>query len=407
MTVRRPQASADAPPQFKFDLTQYIANPFPLLSILRGNAPVFRYELPDGNALWFITRFDEAVRVLRDLRFSSRGYGGYRDSSDASVAVDPLGLRQSMVFRDEPDHARLRTLVAKGFTPRLIESLRPRIEEIAEELLDKVLASGQTTIDLMSAFAYPLPINVISEMLGVPHQDRLNLQRWSHAINNSDRTAEDQRGILEFAEYVKVLIASKRANPADDLTSSLVSTDEGDHLSEDELVGMVSLLIFAGHETTSNLIGNGTLALLSNRAEWEKLRSDSSLIPNAVEEMLRYCGPAVATTPRFAMTDIEIAGQLIKKGDMVNVVVGSADRDQALFTDPESLDIARQFERHLAFGHGIHYCLGAPLARLEGQIGFSALLRRLPEMRLAVDPTMLEWQGNMVLRGLQTLPVIY
>ena len=407
MSVRRPHPSTDASPQFIFDLTQYVANPFPLLAILRGSAPVFRYELPDGNALWFITRFDDAIRVLRDLRFVSSGYGGYRDSDDVSVAVDPLGLRQSMVFRDEPDHARLRTLVAKGFTPRLIESLRPRIEAIAEELLDQILISGQTSVELMSAFAYPLPINVISEMLGVPQQDRLNIQRWSHAINNADRTIDDQRGILEFSNYIKALIASKRADPEDDLISSLVKTDDGDHLSENELVGMLSLLIFAGHETTSNLIGNGTLALLSQRGEWERLQADPSLIPNAVEEMLRYCGPAVATTPRFASEDIEIAGQVIKKGDMVNVVVGSADRDQSLFTDPESLDIARQFERHLAFGHGIHYCLGAPLARLEGQVAFSALLRRMPALRLAVDPTTLEWQGNMVLRGLQALPVTY
>jgi cytochrome P450 len=404
MSVRSPQSSGSAP-QFSFNAADYVANPFPMLEMLRGNAPVFRYELPGGSAMWFVTRFDDAVRVLRDLRFASNGYGGFRDQQEQSIATDPLGLQQSMVFRDEPDHTRLRTLVAKGFTPRLIESLRPRIETIAEELLDQVLASGQTTIDLMRAFAYPLPINVISEMLGVPHQDRANIERWSHAINNGQRDEADQRGILEFAEYVKTLIALKRAQPADDLISSLVKHDDGDYLSEHELLGMVSLLIFAGHETTSNLIGNGTLALLSSRGEWEKLQADLSLVPNAIEELLRYCGPAVSTTPRYATEDIELGGQTIRKGDMVNVVVGSADRDQTSFTDPESLDIARKIERHLAFGYGIHFCLGAPLARLEGEIGFKALLRRLPNLQLAVAPNALEWQGNMVLRGLKSLPV--
>ena len=403
MTISNPPTAAGVP-QFNFNAGEYVANPFPMLAMLRSQQSLFHFPLPDGHSLWFVTGFDDAVRVLRDLRFASGGGIGYRDADDAATN-DTIGLAQSMVFADEPDHTRLRMLVAKGFTPRLIESLRPRIESIAETLLDDLVASGQTTFDLMRVFAYPLPISVISEMLGVPSEDRADIEHWSHAINNGQRTAEDATSIRQFSAYIRKLMAAKRAAPGDDLLSTLVTSDDGDHLSEKELLGMVSLLIFAGHETTSNLIGNGTLALLSSRSEWDKLRDNPALLPNAIEELLRYCGPALSTTPRYATEDIAFGGETIHKGDMVNVVVGSADRDGTVFSDPDALNIARQMERHLAFGYGIHFCLGAPLARLEGQIGFGALLRRFPNLQLATAPEDLKWQGNMVLRGLESLPV--
>jgi cytochrome P450 len=373
-----------------------------MLEMLRTNAPLFRFELPQGGVMWFVTRFDDAVRVLKDLRFSSQmsaAMGG------GSSQTDRLGLQKSMVFADEPDHTRLRALVSKGFTPRFIESLRPRIEEIANSLLDKVPDTGE--MDLMAEFAYPLPINVISEMLGVPEADQDNIRDWSGALNDQMSTDPDRWAkVAAFATYVKALIEHKRTNPADDLISRLVAIGgDEDRLSEGELLGMVSLLIFAGHETTSNLIGNGMLALLTHPDQLARLQADPALIPNAIEELLRFCGPAVSTGPRVAMEDIEINGQLIRKGDAVNVVIGSADRDTALFTNPDDLDIARQIERHLAFGHGIHYCLGAPLARLEGQIAFSTLFKRLPNLRLNAAPETLAWRGNMVLRGLAALPV--
>ncbi|MBX3082201.1 MAG: cytochrome P450 [Anaerolineae bacterium] len=380
----------------------FIANPFPMLEMLRNNMPVFRYELPNGKAMWFITRFEDAIRALRDTRLSSNAYhtlgGGQAGRQSA------LGLERSMVFLDDPDHARLRTLVSKAFTPRFIEELRPRIEEIADALLDKV--EPRKGMDLVDDFAFPLPINVISEMLGVPPEDREQIREGSSAL--SDATSTDPRRwqqISNFAAFVRKLIAQKRSQPADDLISRLVNTNDDDKLTEQELLGMVSLLIFAGHETTSNLIGNGMLALLSQPAQIERLKNDPSLIPGAIEELLRYCGPAVSTGPRFATEDVEIGGQVIKRGDMVNVVIGSGDRDSSQFTDPDELDVARKVERHLAFGHGIHYCLGAPLARLEGQIAFGALITRFPNLQLDCDPNTLTWRGNSVLRGLASLPV--
>jgi cytochrome P450 len=383
---------------------EFIANPFPMLEMLRNNMPVFRYELPNGRAMWFITRFEDAIRALKDTRLSSDSYAMF--GGKAGAKQSPLGLESSMVFTDEPDHTRLRMLVSKGFTPRFIEGLRPRIEEIAKELLDQVEATGKREMDLVNDFAFPMPINVISEMLGVPPEDRDQIRAGSNALGDSTSTDPNRwQQISQFAAYVRQLIAKKRSHPADDLLSRLVKTDGDDQLTEQELIGMVSLLIFAGHETTSNLIGNGMLALLTQPAQFEKLKADPALIPGAVEELLRYCGPAISTGPRFALEDVEIGGQTIRKGDMVNVVIGSADRDSTQFTDPDELDVARKVERHLAFGHGIHYCLGAPLARLEGQIAFSALITRLPTLQLNVDPATLTWRGNSVIRGLASLPV--
>ncbi len=378
---------------------EFLANPFPMLEMLRSNTSLYRIDSPNGS-MWFITRFEDVVRILKDARFSS-------NPNVKNPQPTALGLENSMLYADEPDHSRLRMLVSKGFTPRFIEGLRPRIEAIAESLLDAVEAEGK--MEVMNDYAFPLPIQVISEMLGVPLEDQEIIREGSGALN--DQTSADPRRFEKmdtFARYIVTLIEQKRHNPASDLISMLAAIgDTDDRLTQKELVAMVGLLIFAGHETTSSLIGNGLLALLSAPDQFEKLKAEPSLIPNAVEELLRLCGPAVTTLPRYATEDIEVGGQLIRQGEMVNVVIGSADRDSSLFTDPDAVNIARQIERHMAFGHGMHYCLGAPLARLEGQIAFATLIRRLPNLRLAVDPATLTWRGNMVLRGLSVLPVMF
>ena len=286
---------------------------------------------------------------------------------------------------DEPDHRRLRTLVSKAFTPRYMESLRPRVQEIADELLDRVQAQGE--MDLVKDYAYPLPINVICDMLGVPQADRAQIHIWSAAIAHGLGLGRQEPEVAEhlraFGEYIVQLVADKRQHPADDLISQLIAIEEeGDRLIEAELLSMIKLLIFAGHETTSNLIATGTFALLDHPEQLEKLKADLSLVPAAVEELLRFNGPATIAGPRFATEDIELGGQQIKKGDIVIPVLKSANRDENQFTQSEELDITRAINRHLAFGQGIHMCLGAPLARVEADIAFTTLLKRMPNLRL-------------------------
>jgi len=384
---------------------EFVANPFQIFALLRSGEPVHRFELPGGRSIWLVARFEEVVRALRDPRISSQIPRA--DENQRGYDRNPLRLDQSMLFTEGVEHTRLRALVSRGFTPRFIEGLRPGIEAIAKDLLDKVQARG--SMDLMSDFAFPLPINAISDMLGVPRTERNKIREWSAALSDQMSADPDRlKKLADFAEYVRYLIEQKRQHPANDLISTLVEkTETGDKLSDPELIGMVSLLIFAGHETTSSLIGNGMLALLTNPDQLEKLRDNPALIPGAIEELLRFCGPALTTVPRFVLEDVEFGNQVFRAGDIVNVVIGAANRDSAQFTDPEDLDVARQIERHMAFGHGVHYCLGAPLARLEGQIAFSTLLSHLPNIRLAADPSTLVWRGSMVLRGPASLPVAF
>jgi cytochrome P450 len=317
-----------------------------------------------------------------------------------------------MLSVDEPGHRRLRSLVSKAFTPRYIESLRPRIQEIADELLDEVQEQGQ--MDLVESYAFPLPINVISEMLGVPKADRPQIHIWSETIATGDRFVEagasEERlaNLRAFKAYVMQLVAEKRKHPQNDLVSQLIAIEEeGNQLSEPELLSMITLLIFAGHETTSNLIGIGTLMLLDHPDQLAKLKADLSLVSSTVEELLRFNGPVIMPVPRFATEDIELAGQHIKKGDLLITALISANRDEKQFTDPDELDIARTLNRHIAFGQGIHVCLGAPLARLEGNIAFTTLFRRMPNLRLSVPRESITWRISANLRGLTALPVSF
>jgi cytochrome P450 len=400
------------PPRVDLFDPAFTADPYPTYARLRSSAPVYRAALPDGRGVWLITRYDDVLAVLKDQRFVKDWRGALTPEQLAQVPPIPevmKPLSQNMLDTDPPDHERLRALVLKAFTPRLVERLRPRVQAISDGLLDAVQDRGE--MDLINDYAFPLPITVIAELLGVPAEDRNNFREWSDAAVSGNASQEYMEQILiphmqAFTDYLRALFEEKRSNPKDDLVSALVRAEEaGDRLSEDELLGMVFLLLVAGHETTVNLIGNGVLALLQHPDQLRKLKEDPSLIKPAVEELLRYDGPVETSTERFAGEDVEIGGQVIPRGEMVLVVLAAADHDPERFPDPDELDITRTDNRHLAFGKGIHHCLGAPLARMEGQIAISTLLRRMPNLRLKGSPESLSWRPGMILRGLRGLPV--
>ncbi|MFF0376548.1 cytochrome P450 family protein [Actinoplanes missouriensis] len=311
-----------------------------------------------------------------------------------------------MLAADPPDHTRLRRLVSAAFTARRMESLRPRIEEITRDLLDAI--DGRDEADLIDTFAFPLPIQVICELLGVPAADRDDFRAWSNVIVAGSQSGDRlEPAIRAMVGYILALIAERRATPGPDLLSGLIQVrDEQDRLTEEELSSMVFLLLIAGHETTVNLIGNGTYLLLRDRPRWKRLRAEPSLLPTAIEEFLRYEGPVETSTFRVATEDLEIGGVTVRAGDPVVVVLLSANRDGDRFPDADELRLDRTQNPHLAFGHGIHYCLGAPLARLEAQIAFTQLMARHPGLRLAVEPEALRWRPGLLLRGLHELPVL-
>ncbi|MCI0354141.1 MAG: cytochrome P450 [Acidobacteria bacterium] len=385
-------------PQFRID-------PYPTYARLRVEAPVCRARAGFFGRAWLITRYDDVAAALRDERFTK----DLRKVRRPEVQVLRLfgALNRHMLNADPPDHTRLRALVQKVFTTRFVEGLRARIESLAEQLLDRMAAQGQ--MDVVGDFAQPLPTTVIAEMLGVPVSDRERFQRWSAGL-------VDFAGLLSILKaapsawallrYIRGLVALRRKRPEDDLISALVAAEEaGDKLNENELLAMVSLLLLAGFETTVNLIGNGTLALLENPAAMEKLRAEPTLMPSAVEELLRYDSPIKLATPRWTLCEVTVAGVQIPRHAAVAIAIASANRDPEQFDRPDALDLAREPNRHLSLGQGIHYCLGAPLARLEGQVAFTALLRRFPRMRLTVPRGSLRWRNSMPLRGLQSLPV--
>ena len=384
---------------------EFLADPYPTYHRLRAEDPV--HQSPLG--FWVLTRYDDVSAVLRDPRF-------IKEPLAALVAARfgaevPRGVGLSMLDRDPPDHTRLRGLVSKAFTPRVVDGLRSRIQQIVDELITRVQAAG--SMDVIEEFAYPIPVNVICEMLGVPLADHERFKGWSLDIARGldsiwlppdsevpRRSAASRHAIND---YFRGLIAQRRASPRGDLLSALIAAEEaGDKLNEEELLATCILLLIAGHETTVNLIGNGVLALLRNPGELERLRATPGLITNAVEELLRYDGP-VQRTARVASAPATIGGRTIAKGEMVMPFIGAADRDPAQFPDPDRLDLTRADNRHIAFGWGIHFCLGAPLARVEGQIAIDALVRRLPRLELMTDEP--EYRQSLTLRGLKTLPI--
>jgi cytochrome P450 PksS len=386
------------------------ADPYPFYARLRDDAPVCAVPLPNRMTVWLVTRYDDVALVLRDERFA-KDVANALTPEEAARLPRPPGLFQPltrhMLNADPPDHTRLRALVQRAFTPGLVEGMRARVGVIAERLLDGIV--GRPQVDLIRDYALPIPTTVIAEMLGVPAEDRHRFHRWSRTILVSAASSwglwKTLPSAWAFLRYIRRLIAARRAAPRDDLVSALVRAEEaGERLTADELASMVFLLLVAGHETTVNLIGNGTLALLEHPAELARLRADEGLIRPAVEEMLRFSSPVETATRRFAREDVGLAGATIPRGAVVLAVLASANRDGHQFPDPDRLDVGREPNKHLAFGLGAHYCLGAALARLEGQIAVQALLRRARVLRLAA-PGRLRWRGGLVVRGLEALPV--
>ncbi len=383
---------------------EFAQDPYAVYERLRAEGPVSRVAMPDGHPVWVITRYADARAALADPRlvkdWRTLFPGSAAGPDDGFAALDT-----HMLSTDPPDHDRLRRLVTKAFTARRIEQLRPRVTEITASLLDAMPAGG--LVDLLEAFAFPLPITVICELLGVPDSDRADFRAWTQAILSTGDTSDAPgAAAMAMAEYFTALVADKRAHPADDLLSALIAArDAGDGLSERELLGMMFLLLVAGHETTVNLIGSGTLALLLSPGEMARLRADRSLLPGAVEELLRYTSPVNHATLRFTAEPVEVDGTLIPAREAVLVAIGSANRDPGRYPAPDRLDVGRDAGGNLAFGHGIHHCLGAPLARMEGEIAFAGLLSRFPAMTLAVPPDSLRWRPSTLIHGLETLPV--
>lgn len=347
-------------------------------------------------------------RFIKDIRKLTPREQPIEENESVNALMEWVINMPNMLTVDPPDHTRLRRLVSKAFTPHMIEELHPRIQQIADELLDAVQEQGK--MDLVSDFAYPLPITVISEMLGIPVAERSQFREWTRTLGQASLDPKQSDKVVatlnEFIQYIKLLIAEKRKNPGNDVISSLVQAyDEGDQLSENELLSTIWLLISAGHETTFNVIANGTLALLQHPDQMRLLQNDSSLVPSAVEELLRFAGPVLLGS-RIAGEDIVLHGQTIRKGEMIVITLNGANFDPHKFANPGTLNITREENEHLTFGKGIHHCLGAPLARLEGQIAFRTLLRRLPNLRLAVDPEELTYNKDSM-RSLASLPVLF
>ena len=429
-----PQSALADSATIDFTAPEARRDPYPIYKHLRDNDPIARLSQGFAAGSYFLTRYEDVSSVLRDRRFAndrrklSNGHaGGERDKESSRIhdlsqawwmPSTFRALLNSMVMVDDPDHRRLRDLVHKGFTPRMVESMAPRIERISNHLLDRLASRPGPVVDLVRGLALPLPLIVISDMMGVPPGQRARFHKWS--VHFIDSTSGTQREMLRsmpsaivnaiaMQRFFKKLIELRRRKPANDLITALVAAEEGgDKLSEDELVAMLFLLLLAGHETTVNLIGNGTLALLQHPDQLQKLRDnkdDPALMESAVEELLRFTNPVQMIAPRYALEDVELHGQIIPKGSTVMVGIAAANWDDRVFANPERLDITRRSNRHIAFGLGIHFCLGAPLARLEGRIAFRVLLERFPNLRLAVRPEQVEWRSSLALRGLKSLPV--
>jgi len=407
------QTTIDACGDYSLFCQGKLADPYPLYRQLREEDPV-HWSVPLGS--WILTRYSDVLPALKEPRLISSRMPLYLKylPDDLRARMGPLTrhLEKWLVNSDPPDHTRLRALVSKAFTPAVVEKLRHHIQEIVDGLLDPLEGSGH--MDIIRDFAYPLPAIVITEMLGVPAADRDQFKKWSEDIvaftgggglalaGVADRS---QLSLIEASEYFRKALQERRCQPREDLISALVTVEEqGDSLNEEELLAMCVLLFVAGHETTMNLIGNGLLALLQNPGQMQKLRNDWSLIKSAVEEFLRFESP-LQRQSRLASEDFEIAGRPIRRGQSVFAMAGAANRDPAQFKDPDVLDVSRKENRHVAFGAGLHFCIGAPLARLEAQIATNTLLHRFPSLRLSVSD--LEWRENMTVRGLKSLPVVF
>jgi cytochrome P450 len=385
------------------------AAPWPILARFRAEEPVAEVRAGRRRA-WLVTRHADATAALKHpLLVKNRAAATGKGTMPAWMPNFARALSRNMLDLDDPDHRRLRALVQPAFNPRLMERLRARVETLSAELLDAM--AKRERVDLIADYAAPIPTIVIAELLGIPAGDRLKFRAWTERIVVADTSEwamlRALPSIRAFVRYLEGLIESKRRSPADDLISALVAAEaEGDRLSADEVMAMAFLLVVAGHETTVNLIGNGALALLENPAEFARLSGDPALAAPCVEEVLRYSGPLMISTERYAREDVELGGARIRKGALVYVSLASANRDETAFPQADRFDIGRQPNRHLAFGDGSHFCLGSALARMEGQVALGALAARFGDLRLAAEPRDLKWKRGATLRGLVTLPVV-
>ncbi|MFF7354685.1 MULTISPECIES: cytochrome P450 family protein [Streptomyces] len=381
-----------------------VDQPYDVYRHLRATAPVHRITGPDGTAAWLVTRYEDVRAALADPRLSldkRRGTAGAYKGLSLPPALDA-----NLLNMDPPDHTRIRRLVGRAFTPRRVQRLREPIRRTADRLLDALGPHGST--DLVASYAAPLPITVICDLLGIPEGDRLDFRQWTDSLTAPDpaRPHATKEAMAAMLDFLTRLLGAKRRAPADDLLSDLIAVrDEGDRLGEDELMSLAFLILFAGYENTVQLIGNAVLALLRHPDQLAALREDPARLPAAVEEFARYEGPMLLAMRRFPVEDVTIAGVTIPAGETVWVSLSAADRDPDRFPDPDRLDLSRDATGQLALGHGIHYCLGAPLARAETEIALAALLERLPELALADGEV--TWRRSMRARGLRALPVTY
>lgn len=386
-----------------------LANPYPLYHRLRTEDPV--HWDPFLHA-WVVTRYDDVVRVLHYFS-ADRTPTPEQLTAMGLAAMNPVAhvMVKQMLFLDAPAHTRLRALASVAFTPRRVEHLRAHIQEIVDGLLDRVIQTGR--MDVVKDFAEPMPAIVTAELMGVPSADHEQLKSWSAIFaemlgnfqHNPDRIPRVVRAVEDMTSYFRSAIREQRERPRDGLIHALMTAEvDGSRLTEEEVIANVIVTMVGGQETTTNLIGNGVLSLLRNPDQLQKLRDDSSIMPTAVEELLRYESPSQHTA-RLARMDLEMGGKLIRQRQAVIAVMGAANRDPERFPDPDRLDLTRQDNRHVAFGWAAHYCFGAPLARLEGQLAFGTILRRLPN--LALEPGPLAWRHNLGLRGLVSLPVTF
>ncbi|MFF4290412.1 cytochrome P450 [Streptomyces sp. NPDC001633] len=414
-------ANRPVPPAPALFTWEFASDPYPAYAWLREHAPVHRTALPSGVEAWLVTRYTEARQALADARLSKNPVH-HSESAHGKGKVGIPGERSANLMThllniDPPDHTRLRRLVSKAFTPRRVAEFAPRVQELTDHLIDGFAGRGEA--DLIHEFAFPLPIYAICDLLGVPREDQDDFRDWAGMMirHGGGPRGGVARSVKKMRGYLAELIHRKREalpdvpTPGEDLISGLIrASDHGEHLTENEAAAMAFILLFAGFETTVNLIGNGLHALLGHPAQRELLQKslaagDTELLTTGVEELLRFDGPVELATWRFATEELTLGGQRIAEGDPVLVVLAAADRDPARFPEPDVLDLTRRDNQHLGYGHGIHYCLGAPLARLEGQTALATLLTRLPDIRLAVEAGELRWRGGLIMRGLRSLPV--
>ncbi|WP_044639919.1 cytochrome P450 family protein [Risungbinella massiliensis] len=380
---------------------------------IRKNRPVYPAKMPDGNQAWFVTTYQHALEVVKDPRFIKDPHV-FLENSIINAHHDNYReiIMSHMLNTDPPDHTRIRRLVQPSFTPQAIKARKEIIEALANKLIAQIEKRGTKEFSLIRDFAFPLPFLVIAKMLGVPSDDHEQFKMWSNtiieALNDPKSIQKAQPHYQAFFDYIKDLVAERKRDLRDDLIASWIrAEEEGDKLNEKELYAMIFLLIIAGHETTVNLIGNGVLAFMENREQWEKLKENPDLIPNAVEEVLRYYSPVEVATTRWAKEDLVLGGEQISKGETVFLVLGSINRDENLVTNGDVFDISRTPNKHMAFGHGIHVCLGAPLARLEGEIVFRTLINKMPNLELAVPVEEIKYRPGILIRGVTELPVKY